>query len=69
VRWPGGPFGLRSTASATLMCLLSALGERQVRPVHDRVWDPSVMLESLAALRKLGDQAGATMFYSHDPAQ
>jgi hypothetical protein len=51
------------------MCLLSALGERQVRPVHDRVWDPSVMLESLAALRKLGDQAGATMFYSHDPAQ
>jgi hypothetical protein len=33
------------------------------------LWNPSVMFESLAALRKLRDQAGATMFYGHDPAQ
>jgi N-acyl homoserine lactone hydrolase len=33
------------------------------------LWNPSVMSESLAALRKLRDQAGATMFYGHDPAQ
>jgi N-acyl homoserine lactone hydrolase len=33
------------------------------------LWDPSVMHDSLAALRKLRDQAGATMFYGHDPAQ
>ena len=33
------------------------------------LWDASVMHDSLAALRKLRDQAGATMFYGHDPAQ
>jgi glyoxylase-like metal-dependent hydrolase (beta-lactamase superfamily II) len=33
------------------------------------LWNPSVMFESLKALRKLRDQAGATMFYGHDPAQ
>ena len=33
------------------------------------LWDASVMSESLAVLRKLRDQAGATMFYGHDPAQ
>ena len=33
------------------------------------LWDASVMSESLAALRKLRDQVGATMFYGHDPAQ
>ncbi len=33
------------------------------------LWDPSVMSESLATLRKLRDQGGATMFYGHDPAQ
>jgi hypothetical protein len=27
------------------------------------------MRESLAALRKLRDQGGATMFYGHDPDQ
>ena len=32
------------------------------------LWDASVMSESLAALRKLHDQVGATMFYGHDPA-
>jgi glyoxylase-like metal-dependent hydrolase (beta-lactamase superfamily II) len=33
------------------------------------LWDPTVMRDSLAALRKLRDQTGATMFYGHDPAQ
>ena len=33
------------------------------------LWNPSVMSESLATLRKLRDQGGATMFYGHDPAQ
>lgn len=33
------------------------------------LWDASVMRDSLATLRKLRDQAGATMFYGHDPAQ
>jgi len=27
------------------------------------------MRDSLAALRKLRDQGGATMFYGHDPTQ
>ena len=33
------------------------------------LWNADVMRESLAALRKLRDQAGATMFYGHDPDQ
>jgi glyoxylase-like metal-dependent hydrolase (beta-lactamase superfamily II) len=33
------------------------------------LWDASVMRDSLATLRKLRDQAGATMVYGHDPAQ
>jgi len=33
------------------------------------LWDASVMRDSLATLRKLRDQAGATMLYGHDPAQ
>lgn len=33
------------------------------------LWNPSVMRDSLAALRKLRDGAGATMFYGHDPEQ
>jgi hypothetical protein len=33
------------------------------------LWNASVMHDSLAALRKLRDQGGATMFYGHDPAQ
>ena len=39
---------------------------------HQRVWagaESSARPSSLAALRKLRDQAGATMFYGHDPAQ
>jgi glyoxylase-like metal-dependent hydrolase (beta-lactamase superfamily II) len=41
--------------------------DRDVLP--NVLWNPSVMRESLAALRKLRDQAGATVFYGHDPAQ
>jgi N-acyl homoserine lactone hydrolase len=33
------------------------------------LWNPSIMRESLATLRKLRDSAGATMFYGHDPEQ
>ena len=33
------------------------------------LWDASVMHDSLAALRKLRDHVGATVFYGHDPAQ
>jgi hypothetical protein len=41
--------------------------DRDVLP--EVLWNPSVMRDSLAALRKLRDQAGAAMFYGHDPAQ
>jgi N-acyl homoserine lactone hydrolase len=33
------------------------------------LWNPSIMRDSLAALRKLRDSAGATIFYGHDPEQ
>ena len=33
------------------------------------LWNPSIMRDSLATLRKLRDSAGATMFYGHDPEQ
>ena len=41
--------------------------ERDVLP--NILWDPAVMRESLATLRKLRDRNGATMLYGHDPAQ
>src|SRR2546425_1259022 len=41
--------------------------DRDVLP--NVLWNPSVMRESLAGLRKLRDQAGAMMFYGHDRAQ
>jgi glyoxylase-like metal-dependent hydrolase (beta-lactamase superfamily II) len=41
--------------------------DRNVLP--NILWNPSVMLESLAALRRLRDQGGVTMVYGHDPAQ
>ena len=41
--------------------------DRDVLP--NILWNASVMRESLAALRKLRDRDGATMFYGHDPAQ
>jgi glyoxylase-like metal-dependent hydrolase (beta-lactamase superfamily II) len=33
------------------------------------LWNPSIMRDSLATLRKLRDSAGATVFYGHDPEQ
>jgi glyoxylase-like metal-dependent hydrolase (beta-lactamase superfamily II) len=41
--------------------------DRDVLP--NILWNPTVMRESLAALRRLRDQSGAAMFYGHDPAQ
>src|SRR4029450_11397224 len=41
--------------------------DRDVLP--NILWDPAVMRDSLASLRKLRDQGGATMFYRPDPAQ
>jgi N-acyl homoserine lactone hydrolase len=41
--------------------------DRDVLP--NILWDPAVMRDSLASLRKLHDQGGANMFYGHDPAQ
>jgi glyoxylase-like metal-dependent hydrolase (beta-lactamase superfamily II) len=48
-------------------CYTRANMDRNVLP--NVLWNPSVMLDSLAALRKLRDQAGATMIYGHDPEQ
>jgi hypothetical protein len=40
------------------------------RDVLPRVlWNGPIMRESLATLRRLRDQAGATVFYGHDPGQ
>jgi glyoxylase-like metal-dependent hydrolase (beta-lactamase superfamily II) len=41
--------------------------DRDVLP--NILWNPGVMRDSLAALRRLRDQAGAAMVYGHDPAQ
>ena len=41
--------------------------ERDVLPKI--LWDAAIMRDSLARLRKLRDQSGASMIYGHDPAQ
>ena len=41
--------------------------DRDVLP--NILWDAAVMRDSLAALRRLRDRDGATMFYGHDPDQ
>jgi glyoxylase-like metal-dependent hydrolase (beta-lactamase superfamily II) len=44
--------------------------ENMDRDVLPRIlWSAPIMRESLAALRRLRDRAGATVFYGHDPAQ
>ena len=44
--------------------------ENMDRDVLPRIlWNAAVMRESLATLRRLRDQAGATVFFGHDPAQ
>jgi N-acyl homoserine lactone hydrolase len=63
---------VRAGKGASLVCASDACYTRENmdRDVLPKIlWDESVMRDSLAALRKLRDQAGATMFYGHDPAQ
>jgi glyoxylase-like metal-dependent hydrolase (beta-lactamase superfamily II) len=44
--------------------------ENMDRDVLPRIlWNGPIMRESLATLRRLRDQAGATVFFGHDPAQ
>jgi N-acyl homoserine lactone hydrolase len=63
---------VRGGKGAQLVCASDACYtrenmDRNVLPTI--LWNASAMLESLATLRKLRDQAGATMFFGHDPAQ
>ena len=63
---------VRAGKGADLVCAADACytQENMDRDVLPRVlWSAPIMRESLAALRRLRDQAGATMFYGHDPAQ
>jgi len=63
---------IRAGKGAPLVCASDACYTRENmdRDVLPNVlWDPGIMRESLATLRKLRDQGGATMFYGHDPAQ
>jgi N-acyl homoserine lactone hydrolase len=63
---------VRAGKGATLVCASDACYTRENmdRDVLPKIlWDAAVMRDSLAALRKLRDAAGATMFYGHDPAQ
>jgi len=63
---------VRAGKQSQIVCASDACYTRENmdRDVLPKIlWNPSVMFESLKALRKLRDQAGATMFYGHDPAQ
>src|ERR671922_1002121 len=63
---------VRAGKGAHLVCASDACYTRENmdRDVLPRIlWDAAVMRDSLATLRKLRDQAGATMFYGHDPGQ
>jgi N-acyl homoserine lactone hydrolase len=63
---------VRMAKGAELVCASDACYTRENmdRDVLPKIlWDAAVMRDSLAALRKLRDQTGATMFYGHDPAQ
>jgi N-acyl homoserine lactone hydrolase len=55
-----------------LVCAADACYTRENmdRDVLPRIlWNAPIMRESLATLRRLRDQAGAIVFYGHDPAQ
>ena len=63
---------VRAGKGARLVCASDACYtqenmDRDVLPTI--LWDAGVMRDSLAALRKLRDSGGATIFYGHDPAQ
>src|SRR5438034_1155271 len=63
---------VRAGKQAQMVCASDACYTRDNmdRDVLPKIlWDASVMRDSLATLRTLRDQAGATMFYGHDPAQ
>ena len=63
---------VRAAKGAQIVCASDACYTRENmdRDVLPNIlWNADVMRESLAALRKLRDQAGATMFYGHDPDQ
>ena len=63
---------VRAGKNAQVVCASDACYTRENmdRDVLPKIlWNASVMRDSLAALRKLRDQAGATMFYGHDPGQ
>jgi glyoxylase-like metal-dependent hydrolase (beta-lactamase superfamily II) len=63
---------VRAGKGAQIVCASDACYTRENmdRDVLPKIlWNASVMSESLATLRKLRDQAGATLFYGHDPAQ
>jgi N-acyl homoserine lactone hydrolase len=63
---------VRAGRGATIVCASDACYtrenmDRDVLPTI--LWNASAMRDALADLRKLRDQAGATMLYGHDPAQ
>jgi N-acyl homoserine lactone hydrolase len=65
-------FLVRAGKAASIVCASDACYtrenmDRDVLPTI--LWNAAVMRDSLATLRKLRDQTGATMFYGHDPAQ
>jgi glyoxylase-like metal-dependent hydrolase (beta-lactamase superfamily II) len=63
---------VRAGKGASIVCASDACYTRENmdRDVLPNIlWNPAVMRDSLAALRKLRDAGGATMFYGHDPAQ
>ena len=63
---------VRSGKDAELVCAADACYTRENmdRDVLPRIlWNGPIMRESLAALRRLRDRAGATVFYGHDPEQ
>ena len=63
---------VRAGKGQDLVCAADACYTRENmdRDVLPKIlWNASVMHDSLAALRKLRDSGGATMFYGHDPEQ
>jgi glyoxylase-like metal-dependent hydrolase (beta-lactamase superfamily II) len=63
---------VRLGKGADMVCAADACYTRENmdRDVLPRIlWDGPIMRESLAALRRLRDQEGATVFFGHDPEQ
>jgi glyoxylase-like metal-dependent hydrolase (beta-lactamase superfamily II) len=63
---------VRAGKGSQIVCASDACYTRENmdRDVLPKIlWNAVIMRDSLAALRKLRDGAGATMFYGHDPEQ